>query len=383
MDGLDFNFSCSRALKRNQEFLNALFYRALDVNWLCSLFDFRPRAMSVLVFYLQDHLALQSPLAVLLQCCKACILECGMDGQAFVSGHDYFIFLISAPVDAKPETLDEQYEKISRNLFEQYGFQIQYRANELCLADSRLSDRIQALLSKASVYRYYGQEVPEEELLNASTVQIQKLLDGIERFCELGNVEAATDELRNFVQTLHRGQYQPMNVKRSTLRGMYSFFSVRNFQENHPYYDIPHFITEQLLKAETVLKTEQIVEAFCTYVTRSANLSSRSISESMQNALRYIHEHYQEPIKLSEVANEIHLNKSYLSQLFQKTMGVSYSEYLENLRIQAAKRFLKTTNLTAAEIAEMVGFSSQNYFTKVFKAAVGVSPIRFRNVKLG
>lgn len=378
----EFKYSCACILEKNQEFLNTLFFRTLGEQQLRDLFPSNPQKLSILVLYVQEDTLVQSSQAVLIQCCSICIDECSLRGHVFLSGHDYFIFLLENNANCPEQELARQFELIKGNLYEQYGFQVQHFSNEVCRIDTYTGNWIQSALTSVCSNRYYG-NVPEGlELHSVSTLQLQKLLDNIEKHCELGNVAEATNVLRKFVRSVHSGYYHPMNLKRSTLRGMYAFFSVRNFRGDRPYYDIPHFITEQLLKADTYIKTEQVMESFFTYIIRSENLTARTVSEPMQNALQFIHENYQDPIKLSEVAEAVYLNKSYLSQLFQKTMGVTYSEYLEDLRIQAAKHFLKTTTKTASEIAELVGFSSQNYFTKVFRSAVGISPIRYRHNKV-
>ena len=249
--------------------------------------------------------------------------------------------------------------------------------------EGQVGQQINEMLTKVSAYRYYGRSFEGLELQVISTLQLQTMLDSVSKQCELGNLEEATAIMRTFAQSLHRGYYHPMNIKRSLLRLMYAFFSVQNRSGEYPYYDIPHFITEQLLRSETWMKTEQIIESFSSYVIHASLPCTKTLSEPLKNALQYVHANYQKPIKLSDVANVVHLNKSYLSQVFQKTMGITYSEYLEQLRVKSAKQLLKTTNKSASEIAEMVGFSSQNYFTKVFKNSVGVSPIRYRNSKTG
>lgn len=365
-------------LAKNERFLNHLFYRSIETDYILELFPSAPKVISVIVFYAREGLGLSVPISVLLSHCCDCIQACGLDGHAFLSGHDYFIFLLENERGGE-DTLFHQQNEILKHCSDSYGIQPIHCASGLCPLDDSLGQHIQTHMTTVSSYRYYGHSLKKPPQKSISNFQLQKLLDSIETCCEMGDMDQAVQLFKQAVQDAHQAIYLPMNIKRSALRIMYAFFSINNQRGVElPYYDIPHFIIEQVLKSNTAEKTEQVVDDFCNYVLRKAALVPKTIPEPIKHALEFIHANYQRPIKLKEVASAIHLNKSYLSQLFQKTMGITYSEYLVELRISSAKHYLKTTNKTAAEVAEIVGFSSQNYFTKVFKHSVGVSPIRFR-----
>ena len=372
----------AKTLEKNETFLNRLFYRSLEKPYLQTLFPDRPEALSVMVFYAQEGAVVHFSKGSLIHNCNACIQECGLSGHAFLSGHDYFIFLIENREESA-EKVSEHFARIRGELLGRYDIQTIHHTEQLCAVDESLGRRIPLLINEISSVRYYGKRFSKQEMHTISNVRLQKALDSIEGLCELGNVEEAAETLRKLIQSSHEQYFSPMNVKRSALRLMYAFFSIKSYHgEETPYYDIPHFIIEQVLKADVWYKTEQVVDAFCAYVIRTMASAPKPLPESIKDALQFIHTNYNRPIRLKEVAEAIHLNKSYLSQLFQKTMGVTYSDYLEALRIESAKHYLKTTTKTASEIAEIVGFSSQNYFTKVFKNSVGISPIRFRSSKI-
>ena len=236
------------------------------------------------------------------------------------------------------------------------------------------------MLATVSLYTYYARQVAQDEMHAISNTKLQKTLQRIEQLCELGNTKQALQVLRSFVTAVHRECCPSMNVKRSVLRLMYGFSTVSSrYQHESVYYDIPHYIIEQMLKASTASMVEEIVDSFARYVMENDNSNlTVNIPVPVKRALEYIHANFRQELLLSDVADAVHLNKSYLSQLFQKSVNVPYSKYLEDLRLKEAKKLLRTTNMPASEIAELVGFSSQNYFTKVFKNRVGISPIKYR-----
>ncbi|MBE5103441.1 AraC family transcriptional regulator [Priestia aryabhattai] len=92
----------------------------------------------------------------------------------------------------------------------------------------------------------------------------------------------------------------------------------------------------------------------------------------------YIKDNLSNSIKLTDTATHLHLSSRHLSRLFKDELGVSYSEYVQNVRIQRAATLLKTTDLSIRDIAQETGFPDVHYFTRVFTATMHSSPGRFR-----
>ena len=96
-------------------------------------------------------------------------------------------------------------------------------------------------------------------------------------------------------------------------------------------------------------------------------------------AVDYITEHYCEGVTLRQVAENCHVNTSYLGQIFRKETGSAFTDYVNALRIQEARRLLADPTLKVYEIAERVGFTDYHYFLKIFKKVTGKSPKDVRN----
>ena len=120
---------------------------------------------------------------------------------------------------------------------------------------------------------------------------------------------------------------------------------------------------------------QEIVETFADNILSHGNIKNREI---MKKAVSYISQHYNEPISLNYVANEVHLNPAYFSTLFKKEIGLSFKEYLNQVRIEESKRLLTNSNFSIIDIAIAVGFEDQSYFSKVFKKYTGMTPKQFR-----
>ena len=98
----------------------------------------------------------------------------------------------------------------------------------------------------------------------------------------------------------------------------------------------------------------------------------------MKKALKYVNAHYTEEITLDDVASSVFLSPTYFSKLFSEEMGCRFTAYLNKVRIDKSKLLLKSTNIALVDIAGLVGYEDQSYFTKVFKRVSGVSPGKYR-----
>lgn len=95
------------------------------------------------------------------------------------------------------------------------------------------------------------------------------------------------------------------------------------------------------------------------------------------NVQKYINAHIEERLSLNEVAAVFGLSPNYLSSLFKKNCGMGFSEYMTQKKISRAKSLLLDRDMKIYEVADLLGFESAFYFSKVFKKVEGVSPREF------
>ena len=96
----------------------------------------------------------------------------------------------------------------------------------------------------------------------------------------------------------------------------------------------------------------------------------------------YLKTHYREQISLQDLADLTHLSRFYISHSFKNEMGQTPMEYLTDIRIEESKVLLSTTNYSMSQIASIVGFSTQAYFSKQFKQKIGMTPLAYRKSQL-
>lgn len=92
----------------------------------------------------------------------------------------------------------------------------------------------------------------------------------------------------------------------------------------------------------------------------------------------YLENHYAEDISLQDMAARFFLSREYISRRFKQEFGVNISDFLAGVRIEKAKLLLLNPQLRIAQVAEMVGYQDEKYFSKVFKKQEGQTPNEYR-----
>lgn len=100
----------------------------------------------------------------------------------------------------------------------------------------------------------------------------------------------------------------------------------------------------------------------------------------VEMAKDYTKNHYHEgDITINKVCSHLHISAGYFSSIFKKETKMTFVNYLNHIRMEAAKEMLRSTDMKALEIAEKVGYADANYFSFSFRKNVGVSPKEYRN----
>lgn len=155
---------------------------------------------------------------------------------------------------------------------------------------------------------------------------------------------------------------------------LYSFFD----NEGNNYSDIFPFsinIAEYLnhfTSLDDILKwLESFRDKLCKLLDdRKENRSDKLVEQ----ARRYIEEHYTEKLTLAEIAEVLNISAGHLSITFKKFMGLTLSDYIASVKIEHAKELVDTHQYLMYEISDMLGFDNPYYFSKVFKKVTGISP---------
>ena len=204
-----------------------------------------------------------------------------------------------------------------------------------------------------------------------------RILDAVARGDEEAAIEAMHQHSRftyggRFEGTLYQ-QKNKMIVLNTLLRKAIEPSKV------HPYYiDAISSKYSRIIEEANEVPNEmmwQMTRDYCAYVRR---YSLKEYSPAVQKVMNYVNLNVAEPLTLKSQAAMCFISPSYLSALFKQETGSTLIDYINTQRVNRAAQLLVQNNHTIAAVAEEVGILDVNYFTKIFKKTLGVTPTRYR-----
>lgn len=141
-------------------------------------------------------------------------------------------------------------------------------------------------------------------------------------------------------------------------------------------------LQEMLEWGQYALTLEQLENLWLHFLLESSEMITRLHQENAQGIIyqvkKYIHTHYDQNLTLKSIGSKFYMNPVYIGQLFKKTYGMYFKDYLLTVRIEAAKKLLRKTDSKVYEVAEKIGFNNSDYFVTQFEKIVGTTPSQYR-----
>lgn len=236
------------------------------------------------------------------------------------------------------------------------------------IAYSNLRNVVMDLMAMTFQYFINGRPCLSDSLINT------RYADDVLKHIE--SIREDTDKVKKYIFKLSQLDFSQCFNIRSFFRfanNLLSMINVRNASKLFVDFDSYEQLASEYTNANLVIK--DIAESIKTDSTEDVQASLGS--DRFIKIINYLNENFDKNISLKTAANNLHLNASYLSSLIKSETGLTYTQYITELRINKAKELLNTTKLSLAEISESVGFNDYFYFIKKFKREVGVSPGKY------
>lgn len=152
----------------------------------------------------------------------------------------------------------------------------------------------------------------------------------------------------------------------------------------HPLY-IDSISEKFAIQIEKTSSIQQLMDLhkkmYMEYCDAVRRLSLSNWSPLIKSTIEYIRLHIDQELRLEVIARAVHTSSYELSRQFNKETGQSITAYINKQRIHEAVQLLQNESMSITDIAQMVGFSDVNYFTKVFKQFQGCTPSKFRQIE--
>ncbi len=220
--------------------------------------------------------------------------------------------------------------------------------------------------------REHGEDIAYLELVyNLHSICEALSYDGLESACAM-----LRERIRR-VAAIHGGAIPTIDgmiLITSLNRSLYDFFLF------YSHISFTQCCYRNRVHVEQMQSSDAIYQAGMTILSDyyHAFSDNREIYNHMEIARSYIREHLGEKLTLGIVANAVHISSSHLSHIFSTLAGQSFCDYICDERMALARHLLNTTDDSIDEISSRCGFSTPNYFSRVFKRYMGQTPSAYR-----
>lgn len=255
-----------------------------------------------------------------------------------------------------------------------------------------MEDRLKAYERRAETVRKRLAESHTETSLDAKesgtvhgTWQFENLLLSYIRDGELEKLKALLEKTASHMDfNIGTLAYDPLRQAKNLLIGLVALVGkvsgIGGGMDIEDAYRLIDLYTQECEKAKSVeevylLQYNMVIDF--TERVRQAKLPE-NLSRPVFDALQYIADHSTAAVSLDEIAAFVGVSRSALTRSFKAEMGKTISQYITEVKLRDAKRFLRYSDLTLGEIASYLSFSSQSYFQTVFKKETGLTPGEYR-----
>lgn len=204
-----------------------------------------------------------------------------------------------------------------------------------------------------------------------------RILEAVSR----GDEEAAVEAMHQHSRFTYGGRFEGSLYQQKNRMIVFNTLLRKAIEPSkvHPYYiDAISSKYARIIEEADEVPEElmwQMVRDYCAYVRR---YSLKEYSPAVQKVMNYVNLNVAEPLTLKSLAAMCFISPSYLSALFKQETGTTLIDYINTQRVNRAAQLLEQSSHAIAAVAEEVGILDVNYFTKIFKKTLGVTPTRYR-----
>lgn len=202
----------------------------------------------------------------------------------------------------------------------------------------------------------------------------------LERLIKQGNTDKITEVINNIAASLEQKQTTLFAARCVCFDMINTVFGAMDDQSSlntKQYPDILSIMTFDTVKELALLMNNLCADLCQAIVERAVPRSEQTID----NMKQYIHEHYSDyNFSVQQLANHFSLSMSYVSRIFKEQTQMNVSDFLNEVRIEQAKKMLKEGNDSLKDIVQQIGYSDSSSFIRKFKKQVGMTPGEYRKL---
>lgn len=347
--------------------------------------QFRPQDFVVYIFSPEDARGLRP--ARMLEVCNRTLASEMLTGSTFQLQGAFWVVYNAR--DAIPEHQRETQQRfallLERNVVTLLHRTIRTEAQFTAADVPQLREELQTQLALLRCRQYYADAAGETQFPHLDRDVLLQVVKKVRFLLDTRRYSEAADFLEETVEQFHRGRTDPEDLKVAICHCIAIIF-LNTTELKNDFVFASHYqnINRQLNIANTEASVSDLVHKVCSLYKDELKGTKKTLANpSLNRVIEYIDQNYMHRLTLEDVAQRVFLNKTYISQMFMRYLGISFVSYLESVRIYKAQELLLDTEMSVTKISEEVGYASQSYFTKAFKKRVGMSPLQYRSLSAG
>lgn len=180
--------------------------------------------------------------------------------------------------------------------------------------------------------------------------------------------------------TLSRNPLQNMKYHFTISTALIARFCVGSGMTPEQAYSLSDVYINRADECKTIESVRSVHNEMIEEYTRQMRIlrSSKLYSKRILRAVEYISEHLHSRVLIEDAAEFLRITPAYLSRLFKSETGMTFSDYVNQRKIEEATGLLRYSDYTDLEISNLLCFSSQSYFIKIFKKIMGMTPNEYK-----
>jgi YesN/AraC family two-component response regulator len=131
------------------------------------------------------------------------------------------------------------------------------------------------------------------------------------------------------------------------------------------------------IRANIYLMMTALLRYYCGSKNESERIAYHNVLR-LRPVINYIAEHFEEKIYIEKLSDIIMVSPDYFTKMFKDSIGKTPVEYINGIRVNRSMKMLLSSDDSVSAIAEKIGFCNANYFNKIFKQYMGISPLAYR-----
>ncbi|WP_195262891.1 response regulator [Clostridium sp. 1001275B_160808_H3] len=238
------------------------------------------------------------------------------------------------------------------------------------------------LMNKKYLYLNQG-IIYKDKIKNTINTSIteEQIINNLYSYIEIGEVEEIKKSFLLLEKIILEKNYKEEQIK-ALLTTYYIQLKdniISNYNVKEPLDMDNKIIIEEIYSKNSL--NEVIKFLIDKFLNISKYVASNFKGKGIKRIIKYVDSKYYRDLKLEDLAEIFNYNSSYLGKLFKDTTGKNFNTYLDNVRIEQAKKLLVEDKLKVYEVCEKVGYKNIDYFYYKFKKYVGISPLNYKKIK--